>query len=242
MPVTRIYQSVPLTSGMLQLDEKASHHLARVLRMAVAEEVILFNGDGGEYRAVIRTINKKNVTVEIVNFSKRHTESPVNLILAQGIARGEKMDFVIQKAVELGVSQLYPVITERCNVRLDQEREQKRLQHWQAIVISACEQSGRNTLPVLHAPQALDEWLQTITADRKFVLSPHVASKLDHAMQTPASVAILVGPEGGLSESEVTAATQQGFTTLNLGPRILRTETAALAALSVLQFQFGDFA
>ena len=166
---------------------------------------------------------------------------PVEIYLAQGIARGEKMDFVIQKAVEMGVTQIYPVITERCNVRLDSEREQKRLQHWQAVVVSACEQSGRNYVPIVHAPMKLNLWLDSVNADKKFVLSPHVENKLQEKMAQPASIAILIGPEGGLSDQEVSAASQHGFTALQLGPRVLRTETAALAALAVLQFQFGDF-
>ncbi len=238
MPM-RIYQAVPLAVGMLKLDEKASHHLARVLRVNIGEEIILFNGEGGEYPAVIRAVSKKNVDVEILSHTQRDTESPVAIYLAQGIARGEKMDFVIQKAVELGVTEIFPVVTERCNVRLDHEREQKRMQHWQAVVISACEQSGRNRIPLLHAPQDLTVWLQNVKAEKKLVLSPHVTEKLSAGVR-PGAVAILIGPEGGLSSNEMRAATDNGFTPLNLGPRVLRTETAALAALAVLQFVYGD--
>lgn len=241
MPVSRIYQPVPLAVGMLQLEENASHHLARVLRAAVKDEVIIFNGEGGEYHGVIQQINKKNVVVELSKFVDRNSESPVAISLAQGIARGEKMDFVIQKAVELGVSEIFPIISERCNVRLDQEREQKRMQHWQAVVISACEQSGRNRLPVVHAPLMLNDWLEQSHAEMKLVLSPHVTKKLKDVSVKPASIAVLIGPEGGLSEREIETTIKYNFTALNLGPRILRTETAAVAALSVLQFQFGDF-
>lgn len=240
MPVSRIFQSGSIAIGMLQLDEKASHHLARVLRVSLGENIILFNGEGGEYHAVIRQINKKNIVAEVLKFADRNVESPVKIILAQGLARGEKMDFVIQKAVEMGVSEIVPVITERCNVRLDQEREQKRMQHWQAVVISACEQSGRNRLPVMHAPIELEEWMEKTDAEMKFVLSPHAAEKL-HDVKRASSVAVVIGPEGGLSEAEIQAAQRKGFSALNLGPRILRTETAALAALAVLQFVFGDF-
>lgn len=240
MPAARIYQAGPLALGMTQLEEDASHHLARVLRAAVNDEIILFNGEGSEYHACIRAINKKNVDVEILKVVARDVESPVKMILAQGIARGEKMDLIIQKAVELGVSDIYPIISERCNVRLDEKREQKRLQHWQAVVISACEQSGRNRLPVLHAPEKLDVWLESVVAEHKFILSPHVDGKLKN-LGNPASIAILVGPEGGFSEQEVKSALRRQFTALQLGPRVLRTETAALAALSVLQYQCGDF-
>jgi 16S rRNA (uracil1498-N3)-methyltransferase len=236
----RIYQAVPLAVGMLPLEEKASHHLARVLRVNINDDIILFNGEGGEYPAVIRSISKKTVIVEVLSFSPREAESPTALYLGQGIARGEKMDFVIQKAVELGVTKIFPLITERCNVRLDSEREQKRMLHWQAVVISACEQSGRNHLPELHAPLVLSDWLVIVNADKKFVLSPHVTAKLDK-QHKPASVAVLIGPEGGLSAAEMSAAAAHDFTGLNLGPRVLRTETAALTALAVLQFAFGDF-
>ncbi len=237
----RIYQPVPLTLGLLRLEEKASHHLAKVLRIAVGDDIILFNGEGGEYAAVIRAVSKKFVEAELVAFHPREVESPLKISLAQGIARGEKMDFIIQKAVELGVSEIFPIITERCNVRLDYEREQKRMQHWQAVVVSACEQSGRNHVPMIHAPQSLSAWLQDCKTELKYILSPHVSQKLKTQNQNPASIAILIGPEGGLSESEMTMAAKHDFTALNLGPRVLRTETAALAALAVLQFELGDF-
>lgn len=237
----RFYQPVQLQLGEMQLSEEASHHLARVLRAAVNDEIILFNGEGGEYDAVIQSITKKAVIVNIRKFISRDVESPLKIILAQGIARGEKMDFVMQKAVEMGVSEIIPVITERCSVRLEKEREQKRLQHWQTVVVSACEQSGRNRVPVVYAPQTLSTWLDQCQADVKFVLSPHVKNKLN-VKNKPESAAVLIGPEGGLSNQEVEAAIRQGFSALNLGPRVLRTETAALAVLAVLQFKFGDYA
>lgn len=237
---TRIYQPVPLALGALRLDEKASHHLARVLRAAIGDEIILFNGEGGEYSSVIRAISKKNIDVELLQFSPRSVESPVHLILAQGIARGEKMDFVIQKAVELGVSEIYPIVTERCNVRLDKEREQKRLEHWRAVVISACEQCGQNKVPILHPPVLLPAWLQTVRAELKFILLPQVDHKLKSQSSAVKTIVLLIGPEGGLSEQEIKTAESAEFIALNLGPRVLRTETAALTALAVLQFQFGD--
>jgi 16S rRNA (uracil1498-N3)-methyltransferase len=240
MPM-RIYQDAPLALGLLRLDEKASHHLARVLRVETGDEVSVFNGEGGEYPAVIRAVTKKFVEVELLSFLNRDVESPVKISLAQGIARGEKMDFIIQKAVELGVSEIFPLTTERCNVRLDQEREQKRMLHWQAVVISACEQSGRNRLPVMHAPMPFKAWIAQCGAEQKYILSPHVENKLTITPEKPTTLAILVGPEGGLSDSEMLAAAGRGFNALNLGPRVLRTETAALAALAVLQFQYGDF-
>lgn len=242
MSISRIYQPVPLQEKqILRLDEKASHHLARVLRAAKGDELILFNGKGGEYHAVITHIDKKGVDVEVGAFAAREVESPINLYLAQGIARGEKMDFIVQKAVELGVSKIFPLITERCNVRLDQEREEKRLQHWQSVVVSACEQSGRQRLPEIAAPILLKSWLPTVSADYKFVLSPHVGMRLEaNKLPAQATVLLLIGPEGGLSDAEVELANQHGFTSLQLGPRVLRTETAAIAALAVFQNLFGD--
>lgn len=236
----RIFQQAELKLGLLSLDEKASHHLARVLRAEVGDDVTIFNGQGGEYRAVIREIRKKVVEVELLEFIDREVESPAPMVLAQGLARGEKMDFIIQKAVELGVNEIYPLITERCNVKFDAEREQKRMQHWQAVIISACEQSGRNRIPVIHVPESLSAWLPKIEAKHKFVLSPHVTEKLTAGVDS-AKTAILVGPEGGLSDAEVETAMQQGFLPLSLGKRVLRTETAALAALAVLQFVYGDY-
>lgn len=238
----RIYQNTSLENqSTIRLDEKATHHLARVLRAAIGDQLTIFNGQGGEYEAVIAHIDKKAVTVELQRFIDKEVESPIHLHLAQGIARGEKMDFIVQKAVELGVSRIIPLVTERCNVRLSGEREEKRIEHWQSIIISACEQSGRNKLPDISAPQTLNEWLAAVKVDHAFVLSPHVDQKLaDVSIANQSSVAVLIGPEGGLSDQEVMMANQKGFASLNLGPRVLRTETATIAALSVLQSCYGD--
>lgn len=240
--MTRIYQPVSMdVESVLRLDEKASHHIARVLRAKVGDTLALFNGQGGEYTAVITHIDKKAVTVHVTAFSPREVESPIHIHLAQGMARGEKMDFIVQKAVELGVTHITPLLTERCNVRLDSEREEKRLQHWQAVVVSACEQSGRNRLTELSAPENLAGWVARVKADYKFVLSPHVQNKLPEVVLPPhAAVVLLIGPEGGLSDQEVALACENGFIPLNLGPRVLRTETATLAAIATLQARFGD--
>ncbi|MEO8401213.1 MAG: 16S rRNA (uracil(1498)-N(3))-methyltransferase [Gammaproteobacteria bacterium] len=239
---TRIYQAIPLSVGsVIQLDESATHHLARVLRASVNDAVIIFNGQGGEYSGVITRIDKKSVTVSIHEHATRDAESPLNIWLAQGISRGEKMDYTIQKAVELGVKKIIPLFTERCNVKLDNERSEKRLLHWQSIVVSACEQSGRNRIPEILQPQSLDAWLETVQADYCFVLSPHTDQKLKTlAVPQQASVVLLIGPEGGLSEREIERARLRNFLPLNLGPRILRTETAAVAAITSLQCCFGD--
>jgi len=243
MSISRIYQSAPLAlNATHSLDEKASHHIARVLRASVGELLTLFNGEGGEYTAVITHIDKKSVRVELTEFHAREVESPLQIHLAQGIARGEKMDFIIQKAVELGVTNIIPLVTARCNVRLDSEREEKRLQHWQAVAISACEQSGRNHLPTIAAPQSLAAWLPSLQNEKCFVLSPFAEYKLLKTdkllVNTP--VVLLIGPEGGLTDDEIETAIKNKFTALNLGPRVLRTETATIAAVTVLQFVYGD--
>lgn len=244
MSIARLYQASPLTvNTSIRLDERAFHHAARVLRAKVGEQVILFNGEGGEYKAVIKNIDKKGMDVDILAFSEREAESPVAIHLAQGIARGEKMDFIVQKAVELGVSSIVPLFTERCNIKLADERAGKRLAHWRSICIGACEQSGRNRLPKIVEPISLNDWLPSAKADYSFVLSPVAQEKIPALTLKPqAAILLLIGPEGGLSETEINRAKQTGFMPLNLGPRILRTETASIAAITALQCRFGDLA
>lgn len=243
MPIARIYQEGSLSpQGRFRLTDEASHHVARVLRARLGDQLTLFNGQGGEYTATITAIDKKNVEVEMLAFTDRQAESPLDIYLAQGIARGEKMDFIMQKAVELGVNHIIPLITERCNVKLDPHREEKRIQHWQSVVISACEQSGRNNIPIVLSPQTLKEWLTQIKADICLVLSPHTQAKLPvQSITSTSRIVLLIGPEGGLSSEEIEMAMQHGFHPWHLGPRVLRTETAALAAISALQYAFGDF-
>ena len=242
MPQSRIYQPVSLSvDSELELDEAASHHLARVLRIQQGEMIRLFNGEGGEYTAKVVAIGKRKVTAHIQEFYDHNVESPLQLCLAQGISRGEKMDYTIQKAVELGVSHIFPLLTERCNVKLDDERKQKRTAHWQSIIQSACEQSGRNRIPTLAEPQTLTQWLHSTQPDYGFILAPKAPQKL-HEFKVPATakITLLIGPEGGLSDQEINQAVEKKFIPLSLGPRILRTETAAVAALTALQCFFGD--
>jgi 16S rRNA (uracil1498-N3)-methyltransferase len=240
MSQTRLYQPVPLSvDSSLRLDEKAGHHLARVKRANVGDVVVIFNGQGGEYSGVIAHIDKKGVDVNLTSFREADRESPIAIYLAQGMARGEKMDFIVQKAVELGVKGIIPLITERCNVRLAGEREEKKVEHWRSVAISACEQCGRNRVPQVASPVLLREWSENVQADRRFVLSPHVSGRAI-VSEGVKSLVLLIGPEGGLSEVEMAWVKEKGFLPLNLGPRVLRTETAAITAVSVLQFQFGD--
>jgi 16S rRNA (uracil1498-N3)-methyltransferase len=225
---------------LIELEEAPAHHLSKVLRMQVGRELIVFNGLGGEYVAVIENISKKNVSVKIVNFTAENRQSPLQLELAIGVSRGERMDWVLQKATELGVTKITPLITARTEVKLKGERADKKNQHWQQTIISACEQCQRNLLPELAEPTLLDDWLSTCHADLKFVLHHRDNQGLAQA-KTAASVALLIGPEGGLSESEITQARAQAFLPLTLGPRVLRTETAPVAAISLVQYVWGDF-
>ncbi len=242
MSIPRIFQNATLKEGIaLTLAAEASHHLSRVLRAKEGDKLIIFNGTGGEYAATVHAITKKAVEVQIGEFNAKETESPLNLWLAQGISRGEKMDYTIQKAVELGVKKIIPLFTERCNVKLDQERLSKRLEHWQAISVSAAEQCGRNRIPDILTPTTLADALPVIPSSSRFVLSPHADQKL-HTMQLNKTLpaVLLIGPEGGLSENEIILTKAHHFLPLNLGPRILRTETAAVAAITALQCYFGD--
>jgi 16S rRNA (uracil1498-N3)-methyltransferase len=242
MPISRIYQNIPLATGLtLELDTNASHHLARVLRAAVGDKLIIFNGLGGEYNATIDAISKKSVHAIIAEFNPREAESPLDLWLAQGISRGEKMDYTIQKAVELGVKKILPLFTDRSTVKLDQERLAKRLEHWRAIAISAAEQSGRNRITEILTPTTLENSLPHMQTPWRFVLSPHVTQKL-HTFQIDKlqPTVLLIGPEGGLSDNEMLLTQSHNFLPLNLGPRVMRTETAAVAAITALQCYFGD--
>lgn len=237
----RIHTACPLSAGVtIALDAQSSHHIARVLRMQSGAALTLFNGDGNEYPARIAAIGKREVSVAIERVEPADRESALAIQLGIAVSKGERMDWVIQKATELGVARISPLLTERVEVRLHGEREEKKLSHWQGVAISACEQCGRNRVPMLDAPVDLSTWLAAVDADQKFVLHHRSDSALGAIQPVPRRVALLIGPEGGLSEFEITQAERCGFRALRLGPRVLRTETAPLAALSVLQFLWGD--
>jgi 16S rRNA (uracil1498-N3)-methyltransferase len=237
----RIYQKAPLAIGIeLTVTDDYHHYLANVLRAKVGDEITIFNGEGGEYLGEIKAIAKKSTCILIQSFSDREAESPLQITLAQGIAKGEKMDFIVQKAVELGVNDIVPLITERTNVKLSDERLEKRLAHWQSVAISACEQSGRNRIPMILPPITLEKWLSQPNETAKFLLSPQSSASVKNSISYAHGATLLIGPEGGLSEKESVLAINQGFISLNLGPRILRTETATLAAITFFQCNEGD--
>jgi len=240
--IPRIYQEQALSNGaVVTLDDNGANHVARVLRLKVGAPLILFNGDGNEYDAVVHAIGKRTVDVVLTSARQRDVESPLHITLAQGISKGERMDHVVQKAVELGVTRIVPLLTEHCAVNLSGERLYKRLRHWQAIAISACEQCGRNRLPQIESPLELKQWLAQEQEGLRLVLDPLAVTTMAQIAAPRGKATLLIGPEGGLSEGEIRSAQDCGYHGVRLGPRVLRTETAALAAVSVVQSLWGDF-
>jgi 16S rRNA (uracil1498-N3)-methyltransferase len=236
----RIYTPQNLATGEeQQLEETASRHLAGALRMKSGDRLSLFNGEGGEFNAEIVSITRKSVQVRICEYRDHGAESPLTTHLGIAISRGDRMDWVVQKATELGVSTLTPLFSTRTEVKLSTDRAQRKLGHWRAIAISACEQTGRNTLPEILGIEKLETWCESVAAERKFVLH-HRSNKTSGSDAAPTSVALLIGPEGGLDETELELASGHGFDHLALGPRVMRTETAPLAALAILQSRWGD--
>jgi len=240
--MTRIYVPLPLSSNTeLTLPEAAARHVAQVLRMRAGEALTLFNGGGGEYDAVIETAERRVVSVRVGELRQIDRESTLAVTLAQCVSKGERMDYTIQKAVELGVTTIIPLLSARSVVKLDGERWEKKLEHWRGIAVSACEQSGRTRIPAVLVPQKLAHWLDAPDGSPRLVLAPTAAVSLT-AVPAAAAVSLLVGPEGGLSDEEIAAALRSGCTAITLGPRVLRTETAGVAALAVLQALWGDLA
>ncbi|WP_263261338.1 16S rRNA (uracil(1498)-N(3))-methyltransferase [Pseudomonas sp. RIT-PI-S] len=239
MRLSRFFVDLPLALGEHSLPEAQAHYIGRVLRLAEGDRVQLFNGLGQEYLATLLQVGKKTLSVQVDEVLPGLPESPLRIHLGQGLSRGERMDWAIQKATELGVTELTPIVSERCEVRLKDERADKRLAHWRQVAISACEQSGRSFVPVIHPPLALADWIAQCEAELKLVLHPVSAPLASHA--APASLAFLIGPEGGLNEAEVEQAQRGGFHPARLGPRVLRTETAPVVALALAQQLWGDF-
>lgn len=241
MRQSRIYVDTELASNlMLTLPKEQAHYVAVVLRMKVGQELVIFNGRGGSYKAKLVSADKRSVVVELGKFQNEEYESPLCLTLAQGISRGQHMDYTIQKAVELGVSKIVPLFTEHGNVRLDEQRTAKRMQHWEKIIISACEQSGRNRLPELSRPMELNDWLTQESLSLRILFDPGAGQSLNRLNTGSRDISLLSGPEGGFSDHEMVSAYEQGLLGVRLGPRVLRTETAAVAALAAIQTLWGD--
>ncbi len=240
---SRVYIDQPLSAGAtITLPEDAARHLVQVLRMRLGESFIAFNGHGGEYNATLSTISKREAQATIGELSVVDRESPLSITLAQCVSKGDRMDYTLQKAVELGVSSIVPLISSRTVVKLDAERWAKKIEHWQGVIISACEQSGRTRVPQLAAPQDLDDWLRSSANDNlKLALAPGASKQLRQLDPGSRAITLLIGPEGGLSEAECALAAKHEFIPLALGPRILRTETAGVAALAAIQAQWGDW-
>ena len=239
----RIYLPDPIPAhGVLEAPAAAAHHIANVLRLAQGDSLTLFDGRGYEHTAVIQRISKSGVTLTVADATQVDRESPLRVALAQGISSGERMDYTVQKSVELGVTAIQPLMVERSVVRLSPERAAKRVAHWQAIAVAACEQCGRNVVPEGLPVKAYTRWLAEVdTRALRLTLSPAASLKLRELPRPSQAIVLLVGPEGGLAPRERHDAASAGFTEARLGPRVLRTETAALAALATIQALWGDF-
>ncbi|MDF1827173.1 MAG: 16S rRNA (uracil(1498)-N(3))-methyltransferase [Legionellaceae bacterium] len=241
MRTVRIYHpGVYNLHDLVELSEAESKHVARVLRMHPGDILTLFCGDNREYSAMITAATKRHVTVRIESVQPFDRESPCQIHLAQGIAKGDRMSFIIQKAVELGVASITPLHTQHGAVRRDTKQLAKKHAQWEAIAISACEQSGRNVIPTIHPPCSFDTYLETCTVQTKCLLDPMAEHVWKKGTAKQGELALLIGPEGGLDQHEIKQAKAASFQSIKLGPRILRTETATIAALSVLQALEGD--
>ena len=240
----RFYCPPPLPlSGSFELPPDAAHHASRVLRLREGDAVQIFDGNGNECQGLIAEISGKRVVVGNIAATNTNRESPLQMVLAQAMTSSEKMDWVIQKSTELGVAEIQPLDTERSVARLSAERVEKRIEHWQQVAISACEQCGRNILPKLHAPMDIMVWLQQMREApiTKLILLPQGAASL-HAQAKPHGKAVLlIGAEGGFTQAESDSALLGGFTSIRMGARVMRTETAAVAGLAALQTLWGDF-
>jgi len=244
MRVIRCYVDAALLPGQtVALSEDKSQHLLRVLRLREGDPVVLFNGDGANHNARITTTAKKTVALLVETSEPLDNESPLAITLLQGVARGDKMDLILQKATELGVGAIQPVLTERTEVKLEGERAERRLLHWRGVVSAACEQSGRTRLPAVAEVRPLQEALAALSERaRRLILDPRHGRALKALALDPAQpVVLVVGPEGGLGERDLRQLGQAGFEGVQLGPRVLRTETAGLAVLAALQALYGDW-
>ena len=242
MRIPRFYCPIPLSANsLITLPEQTFRHAIQVLRLNVGEPLIIFNGEGGEYLANIATIHKRSACIALQHYQAGVSESPLNLTLVQAIIKPEKMDLALQKAVELGVTAIQPLFTERSVVRLNKAALEKKQQHWQGIVIAACEQSGRTLIPELKPNLSLTDYLAQSYTAKRLILVPGDYPNIKSLMPpVPSHLELVIGPEGGFSDNEVTLSLSAGLQAISLGPRILRAETASLTSLALLQQHWGD--
>jgi 16S rRNA (uracil1498-N3)-methyltransferase len=241
MRKTRVFIDTELyLEKIIPIDDSAAHHLLHVLKLRDGYTVHAFDGNGGFYESKIIIRNKKEISLCPEKHFSEDNESRLNLTLVQGISRGQKMDYTIQKAVELGVKTIVPLLSEFSNVKLDLDRTKKRMTHWKKIIVSACEQCERNILPVILPPSSLDDWVHSDKNTNKIVLHPASENTITCVNSNATDISLICGPEGGLSEKELIVCDQAGYQRISLGPRILRTETAAVAALAICQSHWGD--
>lgn len=244
MPPPRLFSTEPLCpDSRIVLGEERARYAGRVLRLRAGDPVTVFDGNGGQYAATIAAVSRQELRLDIGPFVERDCESPLNVRLVQGLAKGEKMDLVVQKATELGVARISPVLTDFSVVKLDAARAAKRRDHWQKVAQSACEQCGRNRVPAIDAAESLLEWFgaNAHSVETRLVLQPDAAVALPAVELAGNDLTIVIGPEGGFSDAELARAAAAGMQSVSLGPRIMRTETAAIAALSIAQLTWGDF-
>lgn len=239
----RSFIDAPLRPGTeLPLPEAVGNHLVRVLRLKAGDTFSLFNGDGNDYPAEITGTDRKGIKARVLSCHSVNNESPLRIHLYQSIARGEKMDWILQKATELGVAAVTPIVSDRTEVKLDNERSEKKTGHWQGVIRSACEQSGRAILPALHAPIPITQMHSGLTPAKSFYLDPEAATGINGlTAESDNTLALAIGPEGGFSERDIRLLQTAGFSGLRIGPRILRTETAGIAVIAALQSRFGDW-
>ena len=230
----------PLSPGTaFDVGEAVARHL-QVLRVAAGDAITLFDGEGGEFSATVADVGKRNASVTLTACDPVERESPIRITLVQALATSDKMDLIVQKAVELGVSEIAPIATARATLKLDGERAEKRVAHWQAIAVAACEQCGRNRVPLVHGLQTLAQWLAQSNSGVSLVMHPSAEKPLLGSVDASKPIALLIGPEGGFADEELTRAIAHGVLAVKFGPRILRTETAGLAAIAALAARFGD--
>lgn len=222
---------------LVELTETVFHHWVKVLRAQIGEQATLFNGQGGEYEVELTDISKKSAIVKVNNFNPINRVTKFSTLLGQVMSKGDRMDYAIQKAVELGVSKIQLLTSERCEMRLKYDRDQKKLDHWQGIAIAACEQCGLNIVPEILAPLSLEQWLTSELPTTRLVLAPN-KEEVNVLANVTTNLALLIGPEGGLSDTEINNANQKGFINWCIGERVLRTETAPVVALSILNYKF----